>query len=466
RQSATAILGLTPDDDTRIELSAIRSDAKAAYADRGMDGSRFHRENHALKFEKARIGGILNKVEASAYYNYIDHVMDNYHLRHSASDPMANNPDRKTTGGRLALTLTPTENTALTIGADLQNNQHTARSSTPGGTLNNYRDKARIADARFANRGFFSELTWQIDDAKRLIGGLRADRWQATDKRQKVADMTNPSADQTRRETLTSGFIRLEQDFSGGTAYAGLGRSERAPDFWELINKEAAGQDNAASLSVFNSLKPEKTTQIDIGATMQSGPWQIFASAFYNSTDDYILIQSRYAKPAGRNVSIARNIRAKTWGGEAGIDYRFAQDWKGTASLAHVHGENISDRRALAQMPPLEGRLGLDWQNGPWSAGALLRLVAAQDRYALNQGNVVGQDLGKTGGFSIFSINGSYRWRKTAQISFGIDNLFNRTYAEFISKSGQSSMIQGYEQTTRVNEPGRTMWVRAQIALD
>ncbi|MDR1463605.1 MAG: TonB-dependent receptor plug domain-containing protein, partial [Azoarcus sp.] len=40
RQSATAILGLTPDDDTRIELSAIRSDAKAAYADRGMDGSR------------------------------------------------------------------------------------------------------------------------------------------------------------------------------------------------------------------------------------------------------------------------------------------------------------------------------------------------------------------------------------------------------------------------------------------
>lgn len=479
RQSATALLGLTPDDDTRIELSAIRSDAKAAYADRGMDGSRFRRENHALKFEKARIGNLLDKVEASAYYNYIDHVMDNYRLRHGASTPMANNPDRKTTGGRLALTLTPATNTALIFGGDLQDNRHTARSGSPDGTPDHYRDKARIADARFANRGFFSELTWQISDASRLIGGLRADRWQATDKRRTIgigsgmaaASRPNPSANRTRRETLTSGFVRLERDFSGGTAYFGLGRSERAPDFWELINKEAAGRDNTASLSVFDSLEPEKTTQLDLGATLQSGPWQIFASVFYNETDDYILIQSRYAKPAAtgmgeRAATIARNIRATMWGGEAGFDYRFSPNWKGAASLAYVHGENDSDRRALAQMPPLESRFSLDWQNGPWSAGMLLRLVAAQDRYALDQGNVAGQDLGKASGFGVFSINGAYRWRKATRISFGIDNLFNRTYAEFISRSGQASMIQGYEQTARVNEPGRTMWIRAQIALD
>ena len=49
-------------------------------------------------------------------------------------------------------------------------------------------------------------------------------------------------------------------------------------------------------------------------------------------------------------------------------------------------------------------------------------------------------------------------------ISGGIDNLFDRTYAEHISKAG--SMIAGYTQTTRVNEPGRTAWLKAQIALD
>jgi hypothetical protein len=28
------------------------------------------------------------------------------------------------------------------------------------------------------------------------------------------------------------------------------------------------------------------------------------------------------------------------------------------------------------------------------------------------------------------------------------------------------SLIQSYEQTARVNEPGRTLWVKVQIALD
>ncbi|MDR0701748.1 MAG: TonB-dependent copper receptor [Azoarcus sp.] len=479
RQSATAILGLTPDDDTRIELSAIRSDAEAAYADRGMDGSRFHRENQALKFEKAQIGGLLDKVEASAYYNYVDHVMDNEHLRRGAAMPMASNPDRETRGGRLAFTLTPRKNTVLILGGDLQANKHAARSGTPRGGADYYRAKARTADARFENRGLFSELTWQIGEAHRLIGGLRVDRWQATDKRQTVGigsgmmtnDRPNPSANQTRRETLTSGFIRLERDFTGGTAYIGLGRSERAPDFWELIGKEAAGRDNSASLSAFARLKPEKTSQIDAGANFQSGSWQAFVSVFYNRIDDYILIESQYAKPAAmgtgtRAATIARNIGATAWGGEAGFNYRFSPDWRSAASLAYVHGENNTDHHALAQMPPLEGRLGLDWQRGPWSTGALLRLVAAQNRHAVNQGNIVGQDLGKSGGFAVFSLNGAYRWNKDIQINFGIDNLFDKTYAEFISRSGEASMIQGYEQTTRVNEPGRTLWIRARIALD
>ena len=48
-------------------------------------------------------------------------------------------------------------------------------------------------------------------------------------------------------------------------------------------------------------------------------------------------------------------------------------------------------------------------------------------------------------------------------ISAGIDNLFDKTYAEFISRGGDS--IGGFTQTTRVNEPGRTFWLKANIEL-
>ncbi|MDR1647893.1 MAG: TonB-dependent copper receptor [Zoogloeaceae bacterium] len=475
RHSATAILGWTPDENTSLQFSAVRSDARAAYADRGMDGSRFRRENHDLKFEKSMRDGILDKVEAQVYHNTIDHLMDNYHLRHNTGMAMASNPDRRTTGGRFALTFLPHENLEWVLGVDQQSNRHTGRSGGASGSTTYYRDQKRVEDARFAQLGLFSEIDWAFAQEDRLIAGLRADRWRAKDSRQRFnlgSGMMpnyrpNPSANARRTEHLYSGFVRYEHDFSFGTAYAGLGHSERAPDFWEVV-KEAAGQDSTASLSVFDAIAPEKTTQLDLGLTWKSGPWKGFVSAFYGRIDDYILIQSNYTKPglmsSTRAVTIARNIDATTWGGEAGIDYRFSPNWKGMASLAYVHGTNDTDGHALGQMPPLEGRLGLDWESGPWSAGALLRLAARQNRVAVHEGNIVGQDLGKTAGFGVFSLNGGYRWNRKTRVTFGIDNLFNKTYAEAISKSG--ALIQGYEQTTRVNEPGRAFWLKAQFALE
>ncbi|MDR1350078.1 MAG: TonB-dependent copper receptor [Zoogloeaceae bacterium] len=481
RTSATAILGWTPDKDTRLEFSAVRSDAEAAYADRGMDGSKFQRENYGLKFEKAQISDVLDKIEASVYYNYIDHVMDNYSLRQPPTTgmmagPIASNPDRETTGGRLAFSFLPADSLQWIVGADQQGNVHRGRSGGRSGMSNYYRDQKRVDNLRFNAYGLFSELTWQVNPDDRFIAGLRSDRWQAKDKRQAFSLITmgmtmnyaNLTANQTRKETLNSGFIRYERDFSANSVfYAGLGHSERAPDFWELM-KEAAGLNNAANFSVFDRINPEKTTQLDVGLTWQSGDWQGFVSTFYSKVDDYILIENGYRKQTvmmmPRTATIARNVDATTWGGEAGVDYRFSPNWKGGASLAYVHGRNDTDDHALGQMPPLEGRLMLDWDNGKWSAGALLRLVARQNRYALNQGNIVGQDLGKTAGFGVFSLNGGYRWNKNTRVTFGVDNLLDKTYAEAISKGGAD--VSGYEQTTRINEPGRTFWLKAQFALE
>jgi iron complex outermembrane receptor protein len=42
--------------------------------------------------------------------------------------------------------------------------------------------------------------------------------------------------------------------------------------------------------------------------------------------------------------------------------------------------------------------------------------------------------------------------------------LFDKNYAEHISRSG--SAISGYETTARVNDPGRTLWVKATFDLD
>lgn len=475
RWSANGAIGWTPDNDTRLELTGTHSDGQAAYADRGMDGIEFARDNVGMKFEKKRISALVEKVEAQVFYNYVDHVMNNYTLRPVASvaSKMVFDVDRETTGGRAAVGLRLGEATKATLGVDYQTNKHTLRSGM--GTLaESFASNPRAEDANFRNYGLFGELTHYLGERDKLIAGLRADNWNAEDKRAATLSTkdaaslmysyANPTSGQSRDKTLTSGFARYEHDMSAGpTLYAGLGHTERFPDYWELIsaNKESLGTHSAFDTN------PEKTNQLDIGAIYSTGKLTSSVSGFYNKVNDYIMIQSGVVKnyaAGNRTISIVRNVDATTWGGEAGLSYALTSSWKADATLAYVHGDNDTDGTPLAQLPPLEGRLGLGYDNKVWSAGALLRLVSEQDRFDAQKGNIVGQDIGRTPGFAVFSLNGGYRPKKGALISGGIDNLFDKTYAEHISRGG--AMITGFDQTTRVNEPGRNIWVKLNLSLD
>src|SRR3990167_2154566 len=102
-------LGWTPDADALIELTAGKGDGEARYGGRSMDGTQFQRESLGLRVERSNLGGVLDKVEAKVYYNYADHIMDNFRLRmpdptSMMSGPIAAQVDRRPLGARLAAT--------------------------------------------------------------------------------------------------------------------------------------------------------------------------------------------------------------------------------------------------------------------------------------------------------------------------------------------------------------------------
>jgi iron complex outermembrane receptor protein len=443
RWSTNGALGWTPDADTRIELTFAKSDGKAAYADRSMDGAKFDRSNVGLKFEKSRISPLVAKVEAQVYYNYVDHVMDNYSLRNQTGMRMLSNPDRETQGGRLAATFDLSPRTSLETGIDFQTNDHSLRTGTDFAT------KPRTPDMRFSSWGLFGELTHDLNAANRLIGGLRVDASKAEDLR---APSLRDSGGKTDDTTLKAGFLRWENAFAPTTTlYAGLGHSERAPDYWER-SKSPGG-----TASTF-FVKPEKTTQLDTGAIYAAGPLRASASLFYAKHTDFIQIRQ-----ISLLASDALNVDATTYGVEGDVSLALGNFWKTFATLAWTHGENDSTGKPLSQIAPLEARLGAGYDDKTWSAGALLRLVQGQKRFDTGYGNIVGQDIGASSGFGIVSLNAAYKPAKGSLISVGVDNLFDKTYAEFISRGGAT--IGGFTQTTRVNEPGRTVWLKANIAF-
>ncbi len=459
--------GWTPDADTRLVATLGRGDGEARYAGRGMDGSQFERESAGLRFEKTRLGGVLDAIEASAYLNHADHVMDNYSLRDpdptgAMPMPMAANVDRTTQGARLATTWRWRE-ASLVTGLDQQTNRHRNRSGMGVGT---YTAEPWVPDARFTNLGAFGELTWTLSTRDRLVAGLRADRATVEDRRRDsggMMPMPNPTFGVTRRNTLASGFARIERELSAvpsTTVYAGLGRVERFPDYWELFSADTAAMD---AINAFASVRPEVTTQLDIGAQFEGEAIRAWASLYAGRVDDYVLFRYTNGGMMGPTSQVV-NIDARTWGGELGATWRFAPSWKLDASVAHARGENRSDDRALPQMPPLEGRFAVAWDAGAWSFGALWRVVAGQDHVARDDGNVVGRDLGPSAGFGVFALNTGYRFSEATRLSAGIDNVFDRTYAEHLNLAGNAAF--GYPaDPVRIHEPGRTLWAKLDVRL-
>lgn len=470
RWSFQSIAGWTPNRETALEMTATISDGEAAYADRMMDGSKFARRHLGLRFHRAGLSGLIQSVDANAYVNDVDHVMDNFSLREFRStmmmpNPIASNPDRLTFGSRVNAHLKVDGLNRLVVGSNFQANHHTTRRSMDE-TMKSYRDFPRIRDAEFEQMGFYGELTLSFTQHNRLHAGARMDFWQARDLRENIAigmmgSAPNPTGGQRRQQGLPSGFVRYEQEIAyATTAYVGVGHVQRFPDYWELFNKESVD-----GLSAFHG-DAEKTTQLDLGMTYQSGSLTISLSAFIGRLDDYLLIESNVEKPSGmmgvRNATVVRNVNASTMGGEWNLSYRFAEYWKIDGSIAYVRGQNRSDRIPLAQQPPFEAKLGLSYSGKRFSLGGLVRAVAAQHRVAVHQGNIVGQDLGRSPGFVVFALNASWAFSANSRIVGGVDNLFDREFAEHLSRGG--STVAGFPPpATRVNEPGRTAWLKWEI---
>ena len=440
RDSQMLQLGVTPTENTTIAGTYERSRAKVAYADRMMDGSKFDRDAWNIRFTQRNLTPWFSELELRYGKSEIDHVMDTYSLR-TIYNPAgkqiknANNPKRNTDTGRLKATF-DWDKLNLQTGLDYLDDVHVARHERGG---DGYSHKPYMPNQSFKQWGIFTEASWQQTDNQRWVAGLRHDQVKA---HYDTARVTDPVL-KHQKFNLNSGFLRWERNTDNGLKYyAGFGIAERAPDYWERLRSEN------------KAIRAEQNRQIDAGVIWKRPNLHASVSVFGSNIKDFIMME----RQGMMNFNV-RNINASRFGGEAEVKWTFAPNWEVGTSLAYTHGKNRTDGKPLAQTPPLEWNNTLAFDNGKFSAGALWRVVAKQNRYSKGQGNIVGQDIGASSGFGVLSLNAGWKFSKYATLQAGIDNVFNKTYAEFVSKGGDPS---AGTQTLRVNEPGRTAWLRLQ----
>ncbi len=446
--NADLALDWTPNEDTWVELKGGKSDGEAVYAGRSMDGSKFARESLGLHVEKKNISEVIKKVEAQVDYSYNDHVMDNFSLRKfnpadGMSMPMASNVARRTLNARVAMTQDWGQ-LQLISGIDSQKNEHTKRS---GSLMSPYQNKARVGDMDFESYGAFGELSYAFNDQHKLVTGARVDQ----------AKIDNLATDTERKETLPSGFIRIEGELAEHVkTYAGLGYVERVPDYWELFSTKY----HQSTGTTFADLENEKTAQFDAGYQYEQGAFKSWASVYAGLIQDYILVKYVPVTSMGKTKYEAqsRNVDATIAGAEVGVAYQLTDQIQADISAMYAWGENTTDHTALPQIAPLEGRFNLRYVQEKYNLGLLWRVVAAQDRTSYREGNIIGYDLEDSKGFGTLSLNGTYNIQKDLDLSVGIDNVLNKNYAEHLNKLGSSGF--GYAATEQFNNIGRNYWAR------
>ncbi|CAB1219996.1 TonB-dependent copper receptor [Acinetobacter bouvetii] len=459
RWNADVALGLTPDENTWVELTGGKADGEAVYAGREMDGSQFARESLGLRVAKKNVTEVIKKIEAQVNYSFNDHVMDNFSLREFKPSgmmtmPMASNVARETLNARLAVTH-EWDKLQLISGVDSQNNQHSSRS---GSLMSPYQNQAREKDMKFQSFGAFGELSYELSEQNKWVGGVRVDQINVKDLR---ADSVAKGYNRELDKTLPSAFIRFENQHPEHDAktYIGLGYVERMPDYWELFS---TAHGNPGTVNAFNGIDTEKTLQLDLGYQHEHGALNSWVSAYAGLINDYVLMSYHVHSMPGMmshgKTAGAKNVDATIAGAEAGLGYQFSDHLQADVSAMYAWGKNTTDDKPLPQIAPLEGRVNLRYVQDRYTLGALWRVVAAQNRISKDQGNIVGYDLGKSSGFGTLSLNGTYHVSEGLDLSVGIDNVLDKTYNEHLNKAGSAAF--GFAAEEQFNNIGRNYWAR------
>ena len=274
---------------------------------------------------------------------------------------------------------------------------------------------------------------------------------------EELYDIYYGTSDTDHTENNFGGFATLEHALDAESAvYATLSRTVRTADATERF----LASDNAMDASkrwVGNpDLDPEAHHQLELGYTRDAGAWDTTASVYYNDVSDYILRDVAAGQPGillADGAEIYRNVDAELYGLEIEGTWTLRENLELTAALAWVHATNTTDNRPIAQTPPLSGKVQLDYFSGRWTHGGRVRFADSQNRIDL----LSRQEVGTTPSWAVLDLYGSYAINDTFSLRYGIDNVFDKTYAEHASRENLDFLTL---TPVKVNEPGRVAWLK------
>ncbi len=258
------------------------------------------------------------------------------------------------------------------------------------------------------------------------------------------------------RNSFLIGHIR-ERTFSGfsGSARAAyllrsnmkigstITRTFRAPGIEELFS-EGPHLANFSYEKGNPDLSAERGWGSEIFFRADRSLFNLHIALFRNQMDNYIFPRDSNQRATRRddlNTFIFVEQQVLMTGIEMNLKYRLSSHWTTGGSASYVRADFISDNRSfpvarfdhsdegVPMIPPLTGRVYLEWANSNLTLGAASRMAASQNRIDIFEE--------PTDGYVLLDLYGQYHFssgRYLHTFSLNFDNVANTEYRNHLSR--------------------------------
>ncbi|OBX03538.1 TonB-dependent receptor [Gallibacterium genomosp. 3] len=364
--------------------------------------------------------------------------------------------------------------------------------------LNGY----RFADLHINRFRLFDELSYRINDQHKVALGITYEnnQTQIHNANQRIPNPNNPAlsfANPNQLWTLyfaqpVQGKVKqdmlsaeLKYDFTPTPQQQysfNVGHIERIGNNQERFSSVAAvvvkpdqsinNQKPQAAVVSNPWLKPEQHNRVKIDMdiknefykgylnSLMGAGWNIGGSLLYDDVKNLIIFDRvRHHTTQTNGGVISRNVNATLFLAQLYGNLNFAQHWGLGLKAQYTYGQNRTDRRPLYQTRPLEVTSNLDYKNyfryGSYNLGIAMRYVAKQKRGDFDSHTGLGIDrYDAAKAFTVADLYAGINIKDKYGIRLGVNNLFNRQYAEFISGDHVMALAPSI-----VSAPGRTYWL-------
>ncbi|MDR8391235.1 TonB-dependent receptor [Aliifodinibius sp. S!AR15-10] len=448
------------------------------YPGRLLDANYFDSYNTSLAWNWQQNIGLLQSIEIKAYYNSVDHAMDNDSKptampMEGRVPPFALDVDvdasMDVAGGRAAFELVPADNWSIEVGADIYSaNRNAVR------TIDR-RDEGMKPpafplvdqmwpDATITDAGIFTRAEHSLNSIFSAAGTVRLDFVNATADRNRISDFfeQNVSTDLNHSETNLNGAFTLSATPGEHWVFsAGIGSAVRTADATERYSDRipASKAQTSAEFVGNPGLKPERSTQLDLWIESHYPKWAFSFNTFTRYMENYITIRAtdlpKRLPLSPNTVYQYRNGEAKFWGLESSLAYRFISALQAEVSGRYLWGQDETvDEPALGISPfGVDTKMRYEPVDQRFFVEGVLHTVSEQDRVATLRGEQ------PTDGYTTFDLKGGVEVVDGLSLQLGVNNIFNERYVNHLNANNPfAGMMMAEYSGTRIPEPGRVIF--------